>query len=218
MLEGGHDTVRWAKDRGHAEFRRLWEGVVEQRKKMVTLAGEGKAKEALAALGELAVLCARRTGKDGVAGWSRDVENALDEQFTGLRWGGEWYPGRPVMITKNDYPLDLYNGDIGICVQGTDGLDVVFDKDGPKTLPPSHLGEHTTVHAMTIHKSQGSQFGEVVVVLPDESSRLLTRELLYTAVTRARARVRIVGNEEVVRAAIGRSVQRASGLATRLTR
>jgi exodeoxyribonuclease V alpha subunit len=221
MLEGGHDTVRWAKDRGHAEFRRLWEGVVEQRKKMVTLAGEGEAEEALAALGELAVLCARRTGKDGVAGWSRDVEDALDEVFTGLRWGGEWYPGRPVMITKNDYQLDLYNGDIGICVQGDDGrsqrLVVVFDKDGPKAFPPSHLGEHTTVHAMTIHKSQGSQFGEVVVVLPDESSRLLTRELLYTAVTRARARVRIVGTEEVVRAAIGRSVQRASGLGSRLS-
>ena len=93
---------------------------------------------------------------------------------------------------------------------------VVFERNGLRMVPPSHLGDHTTVHAMTIHKSQGSQFEEVVVVLPAESSRLLTRELLYTAVTRAQHRVRIVGSEDVVRRAIERSVQRASGLGGRL--
>ena len=165
-------------------------------------------------LRELAVLCARRSGPDGVSGWGREIERALDERFTGLRWGGEWYPGRPVMITKNDYGLDLYNGDIGVCVETDDGLRVLFP--GGREFAPSHLGEHTTVHAMTIHKSQGSQFDEVVVVLPGESSRLLTRELLYTAVTRARERVRVVGGEDVVRGAVSRSVQRASGLSPRL--
>jgi exodeoxyribonuclease V alpha subunit len=214
MLAAGGESLLWSVDRAHVAFRRLWESLVEQRSRMVTLAGEGNADGALAALSEMAVLCARRRGPDGVAGWSRDLEVALDERFTGLRWGGEWYPGRPVMITRNDYAQDLYNGDIGVCVNTGAGLEVVFD--GGRRFAPSHLGDHTTVHAMTIHKSQGSQFDEVIVVLPDESSRLLTRELLYTAVTRARHRVRVVGTEEMVRQAIARSVQRASGLGPRL--
>jgi len=83
-------------------------------------------------------------------------------------------------------------------------------------FPRSHIGEHTTVHAMTIHKSQGSGFKEVIVALPVESSRLLTRELLYTAVTRASVEVTIVGEETVIRQAINRSVERASGLSARL--
>ncbi len=216
LLRMGGERLRWAQDRTHPEFRELWQTVVEQRIRMVRLAAGGEGVDALSALGEMAVLCARRNGPDGVAGWSRDLEAALDERFTGLRWGGEWYPGRPVMITRNDYTLELYNGDIGVCVAGADGLEVVFDGAGRRTQRPSHLGEHATVHAMTIHKSQGSQFEEVVVALPEESSRLLTRELLYTAVTRARTGIHIVGNEAVVRAAVSRSVQRASGLGARL--
>jgi exodeoxyribonuclease V alpha subunit len=99
--------------------------------------------------------------------------------------------GRPPWCSiarKNDYTQDLWNGDIGVCVETADGLWVLFDRAGGRELLPSHLGEHTTVHAMTIHESQGSQFDEVAVVLPNELSRLLTRELLYTAVTRARTR------------------------------
>ncbi len=83
-------------------------------------------------------------------------------------------------------------------------------------FPRSQIGDHTTVHAMTIHKSQGSQFDEVVVALPARSSRLLTRELLYTAVTRASTAVTLVGDEDVIRSAVARSVQRASGLGPRL--
>jgi len=118
------------------------------------------------------------------------------------------------MITRNDYNLELFSGDIGICIDTDDRRRVAFD--GGRVVAPSHLGEHATVHAMTIHKSQGSQFEEVVVVLPGETSRLLTRELLYTAVTRAKKRVHIVGSESVIRHAITRSVQRASGLGVRL--
>ncbi len=216
LLDAGGEQVRWVRERGGAAFEELWDVVVNQRVRMVELAGEGRGEEALAVLKELVVLCARRNGPDGVSGWGREIERALDERFTGLRWGGEWYPGRPVMITRNDYGLDLYNGDIGVCVETDDGLRVLFDRDGGRAFAPSHLGEHATVHAMTIHKSQGSQFDEVVVVLPGESSRLLTRELLYTAVTRARKRVRVVGSEDVVRSAVERSVQRASGLGVRL--
>jgi len=217
LLRAGGDRLRWAEDRSGAEFHDLWDTVVEQRTRMVTLAQDRtRGSQALDALAELAVLCARREGREGVSGWGRAIETALDERFTGLRWGRQWYPGRPVMITRNDYNLDLYNGDIGICVATDEGPRVLFDRNELRAIPPSHLGEHTTVHAMTIHKSQGSQFKEVVVVLPGESSRLLTRELLYTAVTRAQLRVRIVGSEDVVRQAIARSVQRASGLGVRL--
>ena len=116
------------------------------------------------------------------------------------------------MITRNDYGHDLYNGDIDLTVDADEGLRVAFDRGGVRTYPLTQLGDHVTVHAMTIHKSHGSQFDEFVVVLLGEASRLFTRELLYTAVTRARTRVWVVGGEQPLRAVIERSVQRASGL------
>jgi exodeoxyribonuclease V alpha subunit len=212
LLAGDGDRLRWVTDRNAPGFDELWSAVVSQRSRLVDLAQDGSAVEALQALGEVAVLCARRRGPAGVGHWGRDVEGALDERFPGLRWGGEWYPGQPVMITRNDYNLDLYNGDIGVVVSTPEGMRAVFERGEVRTFPLSHLTEHATVHAMTIHKSQGSQFDQVVVVLPEGESRLLTRELLYTAVTRARKRVWVVGGEDVVRQAIDRSVQRASGL------
>ena len=218
LLSEDHDALRWVPDRSAAGFSELWQRLMERRAEAVRLAGVGAAPEALAALNQVAVLCARRHGPDSVAKWGRDIEADLDQRFTGLRYGGEWYPGRPVMITSNDYRLDLFNGDIGVTVQMFDGLRVVFERGGDlREHPLARLGEHATVHAMTIHKSQGSQFEEVVVVLPDEASRLLTRELLYTAVTRASKRVWLVADEAVVRHAITRSVERASGLGTLLS-
>ncbi len=219
MLEGGHDELRWVPDRDSPGFGDLWSTLVDQRLRMVEQSGQpGDAAAALRTLSELAVLCARRRGPDGVARWGSDIEAALDEHFTGLRWDREWYPGRPVMITRNDYPLDLYNGDIGICVETPEGMRAVFDRNGVREVPLSHLGEHTTVHAMTIHKSQGSQFDAVVVVLPGDTSPLVTRELLYTAVTRATTRIHLVADEPIIRNAITRSVERASGLGSRLWR
>ena len=191
----------------------MWREVTSQRSRLVDLANAGDVDGAIQALTEVAVVCATKRGPNGVSQWSRRIELALDERYPGLRWDTEWYPGRPVMITRNDYNLDLYNGDIGVAVATVDGLRAVFERGEVRTFPLSHLPEHQTVHAMTIHKSQGSQFDQVVVVLPDEESRLLTRELLYTAVTRARRRVWVVSPENVVRRAVSRSVQRASGLA-----
>ncbi|MFV2039539.1 MAG: exodeoxyribonuclease V subunit alpha, partial [Acidimicrobiales bacterium] len=217
LLGGDDDHLRWIRDRTDPAFAALWDALVGQRQRLVELSRQpGNEAAALEAVSEMAVLCAHRRGANSVWRWGRDLEVALDERFTGLRWGSEWYPGRPVMVTRNDYNLDLYNGDIGVAVETDDGLRVVFDRGGIRTFPLSQLGEYATVHAMTIHKSQGSQFEEVVVVLPGEESRLLTRQLLYTAVTRARKRVWIVGGESAVRQAVGRSVQRASGLRARL--
>jgi exodeoxyribonuclease V alpha subunit len=167
-------------------------------------------------LTSLAVLSAHNRGPQSVDRWRRIIETKLDEQYPGLRWGTEWYPGQPVMITRNDYRLNLFNGDMGVVAETDDGRRVAFGPGEIRFFPRSYIGDYQTVHAMTIHKSQGSQFEEVVVALPAESSRLLTRELLYTAVTRASTRVTIVGDEHVIRHAIGRSVERASGLGARL--
>ncbi len=217
LLDPDPDALQWVRNRSGGAFRDLTGRVLDQRVRLVETASQpGNEEAALARLGALAVLCAHREGPGSVEQWRRDIEDALDERFPGLRYGGEWYPGRPLMITANDYNLGLYNGDIGVVVRTAGGLRVVFERGGLRVFPPGYLGDHTTVHALTIHKSQGSQFGEVVVSLPSESSRLLTRELLYTAVTRASRRVTVVGEEPVIRLAIQRSVQRASGLRSRL--
>lgn len=217
LLDRGVDGLHWVKDRAEAGFRTLRERVAAHRGRLVEAASRpGSEEEALARLGEVAVLCANRDGPGSVEQWRRDLEDALDERFPGLRYRGEWYPGRPLMITRNDYNLGLYNGDIGVVVRAGQGLRAMFDRGGVRSIPPGYLGEHSTVHALTIHKSQGSQFEEVIVSLPMESSRLLTRELLYTAVTRASGRVTIVGSESVIRLGIERPVQRASGLRSRL--
>ena len=217
LLDRGVDGLHWVRDRAEAGFRRLRDRVTEHRARLVEAASlPGGEEEALARLGGMAVLCANREGPGSVGQWRRDIEDALDERFPGLRYRGEWYPGRPLMITKNAYNLGLYNGDIGVVVRAGEGMRVMFDRGGVRSFPPGYLGEHTTVHALTIHKSQGSQFEEVVVSLPLESSRLLTRELLYTAVTRASGRVTVVGPESAIRLGIERSVQRASGLRSRL--
>jgi exodeoxyribonuclease V alpha subunit len=122
-------------------------------------------------------------------------------------------------VTENDAALRLYNGDTGIVVAGADGgVAAAFERGaGVVTLGPGRLGAVETVHAMTIHKSQGSQFATVAVVVPPASSPILTRELLYTAVTRASERVLVVGPEDAVRAAVARPAARASALRERLT-
>ena len=217
LLATGSKGLAWIHGESGEDFETLVERITEHRTNLVELAqNPGGIDEALAALDGLAVLCAHHRGPQSVDQWRHLIEADLDEQYPGLRFGNEWYPGQPVMITTNDYRLNLFNGDIGVTVDTDDGPKVAFGRGGIRTFPRSHIGDHTTVHAMTIHKSQGSQFDEVVVALPSESSRLLTRELLYTAVTRASGSVTLVGEEAVIRHAIDRSVQRASGLGERL--
>ncbi len=171
---------------------------------------------ALATLDEHRLLCAHREGPYGVRRWNRQVEKWLSEETGQPPWS-EWYPGRPLLVTANDYGLRVYNGDTGVAVAGPEGLRaVIAGATGPLDFATSRLGDVETMHAMTIHKSQGSQADEVTVLMPTEDSRLLTRELFYTAVTRAKAKVRVVGSEAAVRAAIGRRAVRATGLRERL--
>jgi exodeoxyribonuclease V alpha subunit len=176
----------------------------------------GAADDALATLDEYRLLCAHRGGPFGVRHWNRQVEQWLSEE-TGLPPWSEWYAGRPLLVTANDYGLRVYNGDTGVAVAGPDGLRaVIASAGGPLNFSTSRLSDVETMHAMTIHKSQGSQVAEVTVLMPPEDSQLLTRELFYTSVTRAKVQVRVVGSEASVRAAIRRRAVRASGLRQRL--
>ncbi|MBI5340675.1 MAG: exodeoxyribonuclease V subunit alpha [Mycolicibacterium rufum] len=172
----------------------------------------GDARAAAGTLDEHRLLCAHRRGPSGVAYWNRQVERWLTDA-TGEPIWADWYAGRPVLVTANDYGRRLYNGDTGVAVVRGESLTVAI---GEQEFAAGRLSDVETMHAMTIHKSQGSQADEVTVLLPAEESRLLTRELFYTAVTRAKSRVRVVGTEASVRAAVARRAVRASGLARRL--
>ena len=127
----------------------------------------------------------------------------------------DWFAGRPVMITENDYGLGLYNGDIGIALDRGQGLRVWFlMPDGSvKSVQPSRLPEHETAWAMTVHKSQGSEFNHAALILPARSVPLVTRELVYTAITRAKRRLSLYADEQVLSQAIVTRTERRSGLA-----
>ncbi|MDQ6834761.1 MAG: exodeoxyribonuclease V subunit alpha, partial [Actinomycetota bacterium] len=184
---------------------------------MVTAAREGRAAEALEALGGFRLLCAHRRGPYGVSTWTGRAEGWLESELSSPSTGERWYPGRPLLVTENDYELGLSNGDTGVVVRVGDRVRAAFERAGAVIeYSPTRLGAVDTVYAMTIHKSQGSQFHTAAVLLPDPESRILTRELLYTAVTRARQELILVGTAEAVRSAVLRPVARASGLGWRL--
>jgi len=170
----------------------------------------------LALLDRFRILCALREGPYGVAAVNGLVERIF-RRLGVIRPEGRWYAGRPVMVTRNDYSLRLFNGDVGRILPDREAggeLRAFFrTPDGSlRSLPPARLPEHETVWATTVHKSQGSEFDRVLLVLPDRDAPVLTRELLYTAVTRARQRVEICGRSAVFTAACGCRIARFSGL------
>ena len=183
---------------------------------VVGAAREGAASEALAALGRFRLLCAHRRGPYGVSDWSSRVQAWLAPVIEDIEQRD--FVGRPLLVTENDYELGLYNGDTGVIVVGTGERPAAAFERGGEVLrfSPLRLGAVDTVYAMTIHKSQGSQFDTAAVLLPAATSRILTRELLYTGVTRARRELILVGTEAAVRQAVERPVARASGLRERL--
>lgn len=193
-------------------------GLVEAATTIRAAAEAGDDAAALAALDQHRLICAHRDGPRGVAHWNRLVERWL-AQATGQDYWPRWYAGRPVLVTHNDYGLGIYNGETGVVVRRPDGeLRGLVPSSGGTVLDfaTTRLAEVETMHALTVHKSQGSQVDHVTVLLPAEDSRLLGRELFYTAVTRARQSVRVVGTEAEVRAAVARRAVRATGLAERL--
>ncbi|MDN5916328.1 MAG: AAA family ATPase [Pseudonocardia sp.] len=197
----------------------LREDVVRAGSDLIGAAVDGNDEQALRVLDQHRLLCGHRRGPHGVARWTAEVQNWLAAARPGYDAAGPWYPGRPLLITANDYDLGLFNGDTGVVVRTAEGRRAVFSREGvPTGFEPARLGAVGTVYAMTVHRSQGSQFNRVTVVLPPPDSPLMTRELLYTAVTRAQTAVRVIGTEAAVRAAIARPAGRASGLRGRLGR
>ena len=169
------------------------------------------------------VLCALREGPRGVVAinrWLSDQARAV--LGAGDAAGSPWYPGRPVMVLRNDPVLKLFNGDIGIVLPGADGangeplLHFADPAGGFRALPALRLPAHETAFAMTVHKAQGSEFDELALLLPAQRSRVLTRELLYTALTRARQRVVLAAGAAVLAAAVASPTERQSGLLARL--
>ena len=184
----------------------------------VTMAAlAGLAGTGLDAASRVKVLAATRHHRLGLYDWSERIEAGVSARVPELQRNRRWYVGRPIMVTANDKLNRVANGDIGLVVARGDGVAVAFPNgEEVRYLPPSRLDRIDTWWAMTIHKSQGSEFAHAIVSLPSADSPILTRELLYTAVTRARERVTLVASEDALRAAIARPVARASGLRDRL--
>lgn len=176
------------------------------------------AREALRSLGQRQLLCALREDMFGAL-----AVNALIEVELRRLWQVDaespWYPGRAVLITQNDYGQQLFNGDVGLCLADAEGrLRVWFDADaGARALAPESLPAHEGAFAITVHKSQGSEYAHVAVLLPpDPEHRILSRQLLYTGISRARERLDLCASTDVVAASLARPIRRAGGLAAKL--
>lgn len=195
----------------------LADDLVGQGRAMRQAAASGDPAAALQALDAHRLLCAHRHGRYGVSGWSRSVEGLLRREVSGYGREGEWYLGRPVLITRNANELQVFNGDTGVVVSVDGQPEVALAAgDTPRLRSPWLLDSAETMQALTVHKSQGSEYDVVTLVLPAVGSPLLTRELLYTALTRARARLRIIATPEAIAEAILTPARRATGLGSRL--
>ena len=159
-------------------------------------------------------MCALREGPFGVQALNALVEAALASEGL-ITKTGPWYHGRPVMITRNNYQLRLNNGDIGIAFvrEKEAPLRVCFaDAQGVREFSPDQLSAYESAYAITVHKAQGAEFERALLLLPDRMSPLLTRELVYTGLTRVRSRIDVWADAAVLRAAIGSRIERSSGL------
>ncbi|MGB5422018.1 MAG: exodeoxyribonuclease V subunit alpha [Desulfobacterales bacterium] len=220
LLKTGHDDgVQWKPVASpHELYRQLPEHILEGYRDSFAV---DEPRRALERFSRFRVLCAVNKGFYGVAAINRLAEQVLRRSnliATESDRTDRWYAGRPVLVTANDYRLGLFNGDIGLAVAaegaGEERLVVCFEDAGGdmRRIPIHRLPVLETVFAMTVHKSQGSEFDQVHLILPDTDVPVLTRELIYTAVTRARSRVTIWGQERILAAAISRRIVRRSGL------
>ncbi len=218
LLRQSSDAVTWIEEDvtepgASPSLPAVREAAVDPGRRVREAAEAGDASAALAALGGFRLLCAHRRGQAGALEWMDNVERWLSADGARVGGAGLWYPGRPLLVTANDYSLRLYNGDTGVVV-ARPGRRIVaaFERQGEVVdVSPARLAAVETVYAMTVHKAQGSQFDTVAVLLPGPDSPILTRELLYTAISRAQKRVILVGSEASVRSAVDRPIARASG-------
>ena len=217
LLADGGDDLRWVRHDDVAGVAQVEHLVVDAGVESVTAALAGFGGSGLDAASQVKVLAATRHQPFGVFDWSDRIESAVAARVPELTHTRRWYVGRPVIVTANDPLNRVANGDVGLVVNGEDGVAVAMSSgEGLRLIPPSRLDRVDTWWAMTIHKSQGSEFEHAVVSLPAGDSPVLTRELIYTAVTRAQRQLTVVSSESSLRAAIARPVARASGLRDRL--
>jgi exodeoxyribonuclease V alpha subunit len=173
------------------------------------------AQEALERFDRFRILCALREGPYGVSGLNDTVEHILAREGL-IRPAGTVYRGRPVLITVNNYAMRLFNGDTGILFPDPENGGVLraffpAPDGGVRSIAPERLPLHETAFAITIHKSQGSEFEQVLMILPPVDSEILTRELLYTGITRAKESVEIWANEDIFCSAVRKKTKRSSG-------
>jgi exodeoxyribonuclease V alpha subunit len=223
VLAAGHDDVAWRPLASRGWRDALCAAAVDGfTTYLERLRAGAVVPDVFSAFAGFRILCAHRQGPAGVERVNRQLEEAFVARRL-IRPHGPWYPGRPVMVTRNDYALRVFNGDVGIVLRdpaAPENVHLVFEgtDDVARSVPPARLPPHETVFAMTVHKSQGSEFDRVLLLLPPEPSRVVTRELLYTAITRARGRVDIWATEPALRAAVASRVERSSGLRDALWR
>lgn len=215
LLASGSESIRLYAPGDLADIR---ESVASSGVELIEAARDGDVPTAMAALGEHRLLCAHRDGPYGQQRWA---DLAVD--WISARWGraldkDEFFPGQPILVTANDYQARVFNGDIGVVVAADGGITAAIERgQEPLLVSPYVLAGIQTAYASTIHRSQGSQYRSVTVVLPDADSPLLTRQLLYTAVTRARDSARLVASEDAISRAVRTETKRASGLRCAMT-
>jgi len=215
VLEASHADIQWIEPTNGPAVEGLVAEIVDHAKRLQSVAKNRDLDNTLAIQQELQVLCAHREGFSGVTQWNARVEAKL-----GITQAMPWYIGQPIMITRNCRSLALFNGDVGVIVASSsmnNHFEAIFGQPGQTVrVPVSRLEDVATVHALTIHKSQGSEYQHAVVVLPEHFSRIVTRELVYTAVTRAIKKVTLVCPRNVLEAAVKKPIRRATGLAERM--
>ena len=217
ILAGSDPAVRWILPDDEASLADLREMVARAGAEVVGAALVGDAARGMAAACSLKVLCATRHGPWGLYQWGDRIESDVALLVPEIKQHTKWYVGRPVMVTANDPVNRVVNGEVGLVVRrGSSLMVAIGDAPSFRYLAPSRLDRVESWWAMTIHKSQGSEYPHAVLSLPAAGSPILTRELLYTGLTRAKERVTIVASEAALRAAIDRPIARASGLRDRL--
>jgi exodeoxyribonuclease V alpha subunit len=221
LRQSNGTTVSWrANTSPQAIYTALAKIIIERYRKLFSTATPQLAVDQL---NRFKVLCAVQRGPWGALTINQQIENHLIKAGLINPIGGNpWYPGRPVLITRNHHARGLYNGDMGLTLPVRDDrpmeLRVYFPGDDEKmrVMMPSVLPEHETAYAITVHKSQGSEFQDVALVLPENDSPVLTKELLYTGMTRTRRRITIWSSEETLVRTIARRTDRSSGLREKL--
>ncbi|MDY1037291.1 exodeoxyribonuclease V subunit alpha [Lelliottia sp. CFBP8978] len=216
VLSGAFEDIEKKQLQTGEEYLAMLNDALQGYQRFLLSVQQHDAPEAvIAAFGEYQLLCALREGPFGVKGLNERLEQTLAQRRKIVRQPhSRWYEGRPVMISRNDSALGLFNGDIGIALDRGQGLRVWFQMpDGSvKSFLPGRLPEHETAWAMTVHKSQGSEFDHAVLILPAQLSPVVTRELVYTAITRARSRLSLYADDRLLAQAVTTRTERRSGL------